>query len=510
MDLRRAHGSGFSRVARVCGGPEARGFRERQISQGWRNPSPATALRRVLPYVLLSGLALNCAAGESPQTTAAQQSRPNIVLIFPDNIGWGEVGVYGSVRGPLTPRIDKLASDGISLNNFNAEYSCTVSRAALMTGRYAIRTGATQSGGITLWEVTIAEALKSIGYATGLFGKWHLGGDVPEGRREPSDQGFDEFYGIPRTSNEAQTTVANGSTVAGTSYIWEGKAGERMRHVRVFDLESRRLVDREAASRGIAFMERQVRDRKPFFFYYPMTQIHFPTLTHPDFAGKTEAGDIGDAMAEVDHNVGLVLDAIDRLGIARNTIVFWCADNGAEARRPWRGSPGPWSGFYNSAMEGGIRTPCLVRWPGRIPAGRVSNEIVHEIDFFPTLSAAVGADIVPKDRAIDGVNQLPFLEGKQVKSSRESVLIFTGTNSMQPRAVKWHDWKFYYAFQAAPPLMRLFNLLSDPKEESDIKDANPWAESVMAKIVADFWATTARYPNVPPYAPDPYVPPKRD
>ncbi len=245
-----------------------------------------------------------------------------------------------------------------------------------------------------------------------------------------------------------------------------------------------------------------------------MTQIHFPTLTHPDFTGKTEAGDIGDAMAEVDHNVGMVLGAIDKLGVRRNTIVMWCTDNGAEARRPWRGSPGPWSGFYNTTMEGGIRTPCIIRWPGRIPAGRVTNEIIHEIDIFPTLAAAAGADIVPKDRAIDGVNQLPVLEGKQAKSNRESVIFFTGAGPMQVRAVKWRDWKFHYSFQTeaggapAAPGMRLFHLLSDPREESDIKDANPWAESAMAKIVADFEATTARYPHVPPNAPDPYTPPK--
>ena len=443
-------------------------------------------------------------------------ARPNVVLIFPDNLGWGEVGVYGSVRGVPTPHIDNLAAEGIRLNNFNVEYSCVVSRAALMTGRYAIRSGATQPRGITLWEVTIAEALKSIGYATALFGKWHLGGDAPEGKREPSHQGFEEFYGIPRTSNEAQTTIANGSTAPGTSFIWEGKAGQPMRHLKLFDMESRRLIDRESAERGIAFMQRSVRERKPFFLYYPMTQIHFPTLTHPDFAGKTAAGDIGDAMAEVDHNVGVMLDAIDKLGIRRNTIVFWCTDNGAESRRPWRGSPGPWSGFYNTTMEGGIRTPCIIRWPGRIPAGRVSNEIVHEIDIFPTLAAAAGADIVPKDRAIDGVNQLPFLEGKQAKSNRETVIYFTGAAAMQARAVKWRDWKFYFAFQAeagaapAAPLMRLFHLLSDPREESDIKEVNPWAESAMSKIVADFDATTTRYPHVPPNAEDPYMPPKRD
>ncbi len=447
-----------------------------------------------------------------PAGAAAQAARPNIVLIFPDNLVCGEVGAYGSVRGHLTPRIDKLAAEGIRLNNFNVEFSCVVSRAALLTGRYAIRTGAAQPTGITLWEVTIPEALKSVGYATALFGKWHLGGDRPD-NRTPSHQGFDEFYGIPRTSNEAQTTIAQGQTTPGTSFIWEGKAGEPARNVKPFDMDTRRTIDREAADRSIAFMEKNVRARTPFFLYYPMTQIHFPTLAHPDFAGKTGAGDIGDAMAEMDATVGRVLDSIDRLQISRNTIVMWCTDNGAEQRRPWRGSSGPWSGFYNTVMEGGIRTPCIIRWPGRIPAGRVSNELVHEIDIFPTLAAAVGGDLVPKDRAIDGVNQLPFLEGKQVKSNRDSVLLYTNQTL---RAVKWHDWKLHYTYAPeagappVPPLMRLFNLLSDPREETDIKDANPWAQSVMDKLVAVFTATTAQYPHVPPGAADPYLPPKRD
>jgi arylsulfatase len=459
----------------------------------------------------------NLSGATVQRTTSAQspqRQRPNIVLIFPDNLGWGEVGVYGSVRGAPTPRIDRLAAEGIRLTNFNVEFSCTVSRAALLTGRYAVRTGAVQNSGITQWEITIAEALKPLGYATALFGKWHIGGLNWQKGRQPTNQGFDEWYGIPMTSNEAQTTTMpnfNPATME-APYIWEGKAGEPSRKVKVFDLDTRRTVDREAAERGIAFMERNVKANRPFFFYYPITQIHFPTLAHPDFAGKTGAGDIGDAMADVDYNTGLVLDAIKRLGIERNTIVIWCTDNGAEMRRPWRGSTGPWNGFYNTVMEGGIRTPCIIRWPGRIPAGRVSNEIVHQMDFFPTLAAAIGADIVPKDRAIDGVNQLPFLEGKQARSNRDSVIFFA---DHQLRAVKRKDWKFHYVFMLeprtpVPPLMRLFNLRSDPKEESDIKDANPWAQSAMDKIVADFTATTERYPHVPPNEPDPYLPPKRN
>ena len=278
--------------------------------------------------------------------------------------------------------------------------------------------------------------------------------------------------------------------------------------MKVFDLDTRRTVDREAAHKSVDFMERNARAGRSFFLFYPMTQVHFPTLTHPDFAGKTGAGDIGDAMADVDYNVGIVLAALRRLGIERNTLVFWCTDNGAEGRRPWRGSSGPWRGFYNSVMEGGIRTPCVVRWPARIPRGQVSNEIVHELDIFPTIAAAVGADLVPKDRPIDGVNILPFLEGKRSNSGRESALFFTG---QAVRAVKWKDWKFHYAFMpeprvTEPPLMRLFNLRSDPREESDIKDVNPWAIGVIDGLVAEFSASVERFPNTPANCEGPVVP----
>jgi arylsulfatase len=444
---------------------------------------------------------------------ASRKRHPNIVIILTDNLGWGEIGAYGSVRGAPTPRIDQFAAQGMRLNNFNVEYSCVVSRAALLTGRYAVRTGAAQPTGITLWEVTIAEALKPLGYATAHFGKWHLGGEKDwQGHREPTHQGFDEWFGIAHTSNEAQTTTMPGFDAAKdeTPYIWEGTAGEAARKVRVFDLDSRRTLDREATQRSVAFMERNARAATPFFLYLPLTQIHFPTLAHPDFAGKTGAGDIGDAMADVDYNTGLVLDAIHRLGIERDTIVIWISDNGAEARRPWRGTSGPWTGFYNTVMEGGIRTPGMIRWTGHIPAGQVSNEIVHEMDLFPTLAAAIGGDIVPKERPIDGVNQLPFLEGHATHSARDSVLYWT--NNKMIRAVKWRDWKLHYEFQVergvnVPPALRLFNLRSDPKEETDVKDFNPAVKTRIDGIVADFMASTQRFPDVPEGATDPYLPP---
>jgi arylsulfatase A-like enzyme len=472
-------------------------------------------LSRKARSIALTALAVIGVLSPDPAPTwaaAPPAQRPNIVVMLTDNLGWGEVGAYGGVRGVPTPRIDRLAAQGMRLTNFNVEYSCVVSRAALLTGRYAVRSGAAQRTGITLWEVTIAEALKPLGYATALYGKWHLGGELNwRGQREPTHQGFDEWYGIPLSSNEAQTTTMPGfdATKVEAPYIWEGKAGEPARKVKVFDFETRRTLDREAALKGVAFMEKSVRERKPFFLYYPITQIHFPTLAHADFSGKTDAGDIGDAMADVDYNTGLVLDAIERLDIERNTIVIWISDNGAEARRPWRGTSGPWTGFYNTVMEGGVRTPGMIRWTGRIPAGQVSNEIVHELDLFPTLAAAIGADIVPKDRPIDGVNQLPFFEGKRSRSARDSVLYWTENTLV--RAVKWQDWKLHYEFQLergtnVPPALRLFNLRSDPKEESDVKDFNPGVKSVADKIVADFAASTQAFPNVPQGAADPYTP----
>ncbi len=469
----------------------------------------------IFSFFLLFTILLAWPVFASAQIPArSDQARPNIVLLFPDNLGVGVVSSYGGARGLLTPNIDRIADEGMRFTDFNVEYSCVVSRIALLTGRLAVRTGEGYAAGMTLWEVTIAEALQSLGYSTALFGKWHVGGSDWDGRREPTQQGFDEWWGIPGTSHTAQFTSFESfdSTRAGIPYIWEGRAGEPSRRVKPYNLETRRTIDREAAKRGIAFMEKNVREGKPFFFFYPMTQVHFPTLAHPDTAGTTGAGDMGDAMADVDHNVGLVLEALERLGIEDSTLVIWCSDNGAEMRRPWRGSAGPWRGYYNSAMEGGIRTPCVIRWPGRIKAGQVSNDMMHEVDLFPTIAAAVGAPgIVPDDRLIDGVNQLPFLEGTQAHSSRVSAIFLAREGHVM--AVKWRGWKLWYHFRTEMPdpnpdnLVRLFDLRVDPREEIDVKDFYPWVISIMDGIVADYEASLEVHPRVPGGIDDPYVPP---
>src|SRR5207249_2561145 len=208
---------------------------------------------------------------------------PNIVLILADNLGWGELGCYGGgmLRGAPTPRIDQLASEGLRFLNFNVESDCVPTRSALMTGRHPIRTGALQSipaglpQGIIPWEVTIAQLLSGCGYATGMYGKWHLGDTQG---RYPNDRGFDEWYGIPRTTNETMFAGAPGfdPSVVTLPSVMEGRRGEPARDVEPYDLEMRRRIDSVLVRRAIDFMRRQTEAKKPFLAYVPLTQLHFP------------------------------------------------------------------------------------------------------------------------------------------------------------------------------------------------------------------------------------------
>jgi arylsulfatase A-like enzyme len=449
-------------------------------------------------------------------TRPSNPSAPNIVVILADNLGWGELGCYGGgeLRGAPTPHIDRLASKGLKLFNFNVESDCVPTRSALMTGRHPIRTGALQSvpaglpQGITPWEITLAQLLSGQGYATGIFGKWHLG-DRPG--RYPTDRGFDEWYGIPRTTNESMFTSSPGydPDVVPLPYVMEGRKGAPASNIAVYDLEMRRRIDSDLVSRTIDFMRRQVKARRRFFAYVPITQLHYPTLPHHDFAGRTGAGDFSDSMVEMDHRVSQVLDEIDRLKITSDTLVIFASDNGPEYRRPWRGTAGPWVGTYHTAMEGGLRAPCLLRWPQRVPAGRVSNEIVHVTDLFTTLTVVGGAS-VPADRPIDGVDQLNFFRGSRAESNREG---FTYYIKQELRAAKWRNWKMHLVWEAEPnaganhlesPL--LFNLVQDPKEETDLNTVASWARTPIRRMMQEFQDSLKRHPPIPPGAPDDYTP----
>jgi len=445
---------------------------------------------------------------------------PNIVFILMDNLGYGEVGAYGGgiVRGAPTPRIDKVAAEGLRLTNFNVEAQCTPSRSAIMTGRFSIRSG-THSvpiggglEGLTQWEVTIAELLSGVGYSTAHFGKWHLGS---ENGRLPNDQGFDEWYGIPRTTDEAFWPSEPAAKAAGIpfTHIMEGRKGEKSRELEVYDLDQRRLIDAEITRRTIDFMERNVRAGKPFYAYVPFTLVHLPTLPNPKFVGRTGYGDFPDALAEMDEHVGEIVDAIDALGIRDNTLVVFTSDNGPEATWPWQGSSGPWRGYYFTHMEGSLRVPFIIRWPGRIPAGRVSNEIVHEVDTFATFAKIAGAQ-VPLDRAIDGLDQSDFLLGKSDKSNREGFPVFVADRL---EAVKWRNWKIvFYDEQRdwwTPPLKlgtpKAFDLITDPKEEYPATALrNTWNAKPIMDVVVEFERSLKKYPPIVPGTADPYIPPK--
>jgi len=462
-------------------------------------------------FILFSLLALQ-ASGFAAQS---QANNPNILFILVDNLGYGELGAYGggATRGAPTPRIDSLASEGLRLTNMNMEAQCTPSRSSLMTGRFAIRSGtyAVPFGGVpeglTQWETTIAESLSAVGYATALHGKWHLGSH--DGRL-PNDQGFDEWYGIPRTTDESMWSSSPGYSpdIVPLEQIMEGRKGEKSRALKDYDITQRRLIDAEITRRSVAFMQRQAKANRPFFMYVSLTQPHLPTLPNPAFAGRTGNGDWADMLAEMDDNVGQMLDTVDKLGIRDNTIVIFTSDNGPEFIKPWDGWAGPWRGQYFTALEGGIRVPFMIRWPGNVPAGRVSNEIVHGVDMFATLAKIAGAKI-PDDRAMDSADQSGFLLGKSETSAREGFPIW-GSDILL--AVKWRNWKMHLYRQDTmfdPPLKlgipHIINLYTDPLEEKPTVDS--WVVTPMLQIVGAFNASVANNPLIPMGTPDPYAPP---
>lgn len=448
--------------------------------------------------------------------SSSAERPPHIVLILADNLGWGELGCYGGgdLRGAPTPRIDALAAQGMRFLNFNVESDCVPTRSALMTGRHPIRTGALQSvpaglpQGIHPWEITIAELLSQAGYATAMYGKWHLGDR--EGRY-PKDRGFDHWYGIPRTTNESMFTEQIGfdPQVVDIPHVMEGRRGEPARLCEPYDLEMRRRIDAQLTQRSCSFIREQAATGRPFFLYVPLTQLHYPTLPHRDFAGRTRKGDFADSLVEMDSRVGQVLDTIEACGITQETLFIFASDNGPEYRRPWRGSAGMWTGTYHTAMEGALRVPLIVRWPGKVPAQRVTNDIVHVVDLLPTLARAAGVE-TPKDRIIDGVDQLDFWTGQQPRSSREGFVYYIKT---ELRAAKWRDWKMHFSWEVEPnagvkhlETPYLFNLVQDPKEETDVNAEQGWARGPIRKMIHAFQATLKTHPPIPPGAPDDYQP----
>jgi arylsulfatase A-like enzyme len=454
------------------------------------------------------------------------QERPNIVLVFMDNFGYGELGSYGGgiTRGAPTPRIDKLATEGVRLTNFNVEVQCTPSRAALMTGRYAIRGGngsvpiSTGMYGLTQWEVTMAEMLSDVGYATGMFGKWHLG--QTEGRF-PTDQGFDEWYGIPNSTDESlwpeqaqfNAVVEEGlSPFAVPEYIYDGRKGSVPEKVKVYDSAARLEIDREITDRAKDFIRRQAEVGRPFFAFLPYTQTHMPVVPSAQFAGRSGNGDWGDVLMQIDAYTGELLETIDELGIADNTIFIFTSDNGPEMLPGHNGWGGPWRGSYFTGLEGSLRVPFIMRWPGRVPAGAVSNEIVHAMDLYATFANMAGGS-VPDDRVMDSIDQTEFFRGEQEQSNRDAFVVYVGNDLF---GVKWRNWKMMFKevergtdAKRTYDFPRFYNLYNDPKEEYPLTRATAghfWVRWPMGAVLTDHMASLAQEPPIQPGTPDPYSP----
>jgi arylsulfatase len=474
---------------------------------------------------------------------SAQQ--PNIVLFFWDNFGWGELGCYGGgvLRGAPTPRIDRFCAEGKQLLNHNVEAQCTPSRSALLTGRHAIRSG-TQSipiaggaDGMTRWEVTIAKALSDAGYATGMWGKWHLGSDPDN--RSPVDFGFDEAVWCPRTADEtfwpSQSYFPNGDVTsapyAGEAKIpiepcpiYSRKKGAKSEVIATYDFDFRARFDRKITEWACDFMDRAKGDDKPFLLYLPYTQVHIPPIPDPEYAGKTKRGNWADILTQMDDFTGMILDKLEELGVTEDTIVAWVSDNGADttyrfpaidpdpAGGQWHGFSGPWRGGLFTSLEGSNRTACMLRWPGKISPGQVSNELVHQVDLFTTLVKAGGGK-VPDDRVIDGMDMTDFLLGDAEESGRDTVLCLQG-NRLQ--AVKWRQWKMnlfkqddFYSTWSPYNIPHLHNLEWDPSEEQPtVGFAHAWTAHPMAAAAGAFMKTLVAEPPIKPGTPDPYTPPK--
>jgi arylsulfatase A-like enzyme len=489
--------------------------------------SPAASRRELL----LGGAVLSAAAAGPAAGKPVAATRPNIVFMLVDNLGFGDLSCYtgGAIRGVTTPRIDRFAAEGVRLTNFMVEPACTPSRSAFMTGRMPIRSGTSAvvndgaPDGLTPWEYTLAELLSDSGYATALYGKWHLGS--VEGRF-PTDQGFDEWYGIPRSTDETLEALQPGfdAGVYTPEPVLEGRKGEPSRKVRDYDYAFRPYIDREVTDRAVDYIRRHAHGQKPFFLYVPFTLPHDPPLAHPEFSrpGRSQYQNV---LAEIDANAGRVLDAIEAAGVRQDTIVVFASDNGPQTLYG-RGidygaqaDPGPFRGEFPSGWEGAIRTAAIVRWPGRTAPGRVTNEIVSILDFYRTFARAAGAeDRVPKDRPIDSVDQGDFLFGA-APSRREHVMVFHGDELL---AVKWRNFKLHWAVrepargEVVTPGQGvvngyrrrvnnpwLFDVENDPKELWNINTANVWVLRPITRIVSEYKKSVSQFPNIRPGAPGP-------
>lgn len=420
-------------------------------------------------------------AAAATAAAAPQDRPPNIVIVFADDLGYADIGCFGA-KGYATPNIDRMAREGIRLTSFYAAQAvCSASRAALLTGCYPNRIGIrgalgpADKHGIHDQETTLAEVLKSRGYATAIFGKWHLGHHP---RFLPTRHGFDEYFGLPY-SNDMWPKHPTNRTFPELPLI-EGES------VKELNPDQRQLTT-WYTEHAVAFIEKN-RDR-PFFLYVPHAMPHVPLFVSDKFEGKTERGLFGDVIAEIDWSVGQVLEALRRNGIDDRTLVIFTSDNG-----PWlsygnhAGSTGPLREGKGTTFEGGVREPFVARWPGHVPAGAESNEPIMTIDLLPTLARLAGARAGSSERPIDGMDASDVLLGKPgAKSPHEALYFYWGDGLEAVRSGKW-KLHFPHAYRSVPRPganglpgaqetksigLALFDLDADIGETTNLAEQNP-------------------------------------
>jgi arylsulfatase A-like enzyme len=431
--------------------------------------------------------------------------KPNILILWGDDIGWWNISFNSRGQmGYRTPNIDRVANEGVCFTDYYAQQSCTAGRASFITGQNPIRTGLTKVGmpgatiGLQKEDPTIAEMLKPLGYATGQFGKNHLG-DRDEFL--PTMHGFDEFFGnlyhlnaeeepeLPDYPKDPAFKKAFGPRGV-LHCIADGKGGQEIKDTGPLTKKRMETIDEEITDRALAWMEKQAKADQPFFLWYNSTAMHFRTHVAAKNLGKSGQDPYSDRMVVHDEQIGQMLDKLDELGIADNTIVMYSTDNGPENDTWPDGANSPFRSQKDTNWEGGWRVPCFMRWPGKIKAGSVLNGIVSHVDMLPTLLAAAG-DTTVKDKLLegytvggktykvhlDGYNMIPYLTGEVKESPRNAIFYFSDDGELM--AVRAGDWKMAFAVQRASqmnvwaePLIKLrlphiFNLRRDPFERAD-------------------------------------------
>jgi len=396
---------------------------------------------------------------------------PNIVLILADDLGFGDVGIYGSKLS--TPNLNKMAAEGVRFNQFYSPAPvCSPARAGLLTGRYAVRSGVSNvlfpdsAVGIPEGELTLPMSLKSAGYQTYMAGKWHLGCQ-PEFM--PTRRGFDEFFGVPYSNDMVPLPLIHNTTVLEAN-------------------TDNNLLTQRYSQQAVQWIGAP--HSKPFFLYLAHNVPHIPLGASPQFRGSTRFGAYGDAVAELDWSVGQVLAAIKAAGLDDNTLVLFSSDNG-----PWyQGSPGGLRGRKGETYEGGMREPFIVRMPGRIPAGRVSNMVGSLLDVFPTLAWLVGAP--GPDQPADGVNLWPVISGERTAVERGVLLYF---DDWDIQCARLGRWKLHISRANVPPWIEtppegrinlplpkpeLYDIQDDPRESYECGDLHPAiVQEIQARIL---------------------------